>query len=75
MMHMVWLGMVDYGREAWEFLQLSLKGGNVARGIKLHDKFMSSWMKNETFGVMDGPGMDPSPKWKLLGPHGFTPQF
>jgi hypothetical protein len=73
MMHKVWLGVIDYGREAWAYSQLFLKGKNVDHGIKLQDKFLDSWMKSDVFGVMEDSGLDSRPKWKLLGPRGFMP--
>jgi hypothetical protein len=63
--------MIDYGREAWDFLQLSIEKGDV-RGIKLQDKFVNTWMKSGIFGVVGGPVFNPYPEWKLMGPRGFS---
>jgi hypothetical protein len=75
MFHKVWLGIIDYGRAAWNFSQASIEKGDANRGIKLQDKFVNSWMKSGIFGVMEGPGLERRPKWKLMGPHGFTLLF
>ena len=62
----IWLGLIDYGRIAWDKLsdQLSKPSINPDKTREKLDQFRSLWCCNSTFARWD----ESQPRWHLSGP-------